>query len=583
MKNLLLLFLLFLGVSTGAFSQDVVLQRTSDLMPQRYVINGDAFLEELSDGSLTLTLSDDFSTPRGPDVRILLGNSLSLTGAVEIVNLTRINHFSGERTFAVPAGVGINDFDNILFFCVAFQQFWASGTFGDAIDPNGGGGFVCAENEVMLSNGGNDVNICATDNMSDELRFANSISAQTSNYTYLITNENNILTAVVNDDFYDFEGASSETQRVHGIHFDGTLNPVIGANRMETTASGCFIHSNENGFITVRKTADCVSNFDCQDNLTATTDWMTSAEICPGDGNPDWVELRNSLFIAPGDHYAYVITDERQTVQQIVTDSNFNFENSGLATQRVYGIHYDGMLNPVIGAHRMQTTATGCFTHSGDDLFLTITKTACEPAFECVETLTATTNWATELDLCTNDAIPDAIPLLNNRFEKAGENYVYLFTDEFEILKEVVFDTIYNFEGTGDEIIRVYGMSYDGDLSPQIGQHRKNTTASNCFTHSGDDLFLTINKTAACNSTSSTQNAFLQSQIEVFPNPNNGQVFIKYGEATDIDRIEIFNNTGELLKTTDNQASVEIDHSGIFLLRFVSNNQAVTKRVMVQR
>ena len=575
-----LLTLLIIGISVAAFSQDVTMRRTSDLMPQLYVISGDAFLEELSNGELTLRLSEDFSTPRGPDVRILLGNSLSNTGTVEIVNLSTISHFRGARTFSVPAGININDFDNILFYCVRFRQFWASGSFGDVVDPNGGGSFECDESEVTLSNGGSEVSICPSDNQSDELQFANSLSAQTSNYAYLITDENDILSAVIDENAFDFEGSTNETQRVHGIHFDGDLDAVIGSPRLETSASGCFTHSSDNGFVTIRKTTNCGSNFECQDNLTATTNWQTSVEVCPNDGDADWVPIRNNLFIPAGDHYAFLITDESQTVQQVVVDTIFNFEGSSLETQRVYGIHFDGELNPVIGANRMQTTATGCFTHSGDNLFLTVNKT-CDGPFECVETLTATTNWVTNVDVCANDQEPDNVRLVNNLFVPAGENYVFMFTDESEILQEVVFDTLYNFEGTGDGIIRVYGLSYDGELFPQIGEHRRNTTASECFIHSGDNLFLTINRTTTACSTTSTNDDFLQSQIEVYPNPNNGEVFIDYGELQNIKRVEIYKNTGELLQVTEAESRLVIEQSGIVLMRFITEDQAITKRILV--
>lgn len=95
MKNLLLLIGISL-ISFSLFAQTVVQERTSDLMPELYSISGDAILEELSTGSLQLRLSDDFTTPNGPDVRIFLNNtSSSATGGVEIVNLSSIGHFNG--------------------------------------------------------------------------------------------------------------------------------------------------------------------------------------------------------------------------------------------------------------------------------------------------------------------------------------------------------------------------------------------------------------------------------------------------------------------------------------------------------
>ena len=207
-------------------------------------------MEELSDGSTILRLTDNFATPPGPDVRILLSNSLSLSGAEEIINLSTIGHFNGANTFEVPPSINIEDFDRILFFCVVFNQFWASGSFSAAIDPNAGS-FTCAENTVSIADGSTTMDICPTDEVNDEISFVNNIQSLSSNYAYLITDENDILQEVLPGAYFDFEGSSSATQRVHGVHFDGTLEPVIGANRMQTSASGCFVHSDNNGFVTI--------------------------------------------------------------------------------------------------------------------------------------------------------------------------------------------------------------------------------------------------------------------------------------------------------------------------------------------
>ena len=165
-------------------------------------------------------------------------------------------------------------------------------------------------------------------------------------------------------------------------------------------------------------------------------------------------------------------------------DSTYNFEGSGDAVQRVYGMHYDGQLNVEVGQNRFMTTASECFVHSGDNLFLTITKDACPDPFECMESLTATTNWATSADLCPSDGEADIVELRNNLFIAPGENYVYLITDANEVVQDYTLDSLYNFEGSGDEEQRVYGIHYSGQLNILVGQNRLMSSASGCFTHS---------------------------------------------------------------------------------------------------
>ncbi len=697
MKPIYILSCFLFLLSFESFAQTVVSQRTSDLKNERYVISGDAFLETLDNGVNRLRLSEDYDTAWGPDVRILLNNSVSGFGGFEVVNLTTINHFNGALTVDLPEGINIEDYNFVVFFCVTFNQLWASGQFGEVV---GNSNSTCKTSSVFGATGVSGTDICPSDGTSDSVSFANSLNIPAGDeYVYLITDENEIVSEIITQDFYDFEGSGPATnrvygmnysgtldmqigqhrfatqasgcfehsdmndfltitkdgcgsdfecvetltattdwagsveicpsdgssdfvelrnnqlieagsnymylitdaneilqevtsselfdfegsgpgeQRVYGIHFDGTLNPRIGQNRLNTTATGCFTHSGANLFLTIEKTA-CASDFTCEESLTATTDWATSVDICPNDGVTDFVELRNNLFIDAGDHYAYLITDAQGILQEVSTAQEFNFEGSPEAEQRVYGIHFDGILNPQIGQDRRMTTASGCFQHSGDNLFLTINKTGCP--YECVETLTATHNWVTDIDICANDGLNDEIFLQNNLMISPGSNYVFLLTDANEILQEVITDSIYNFENTSLEEQRVYGMSYAGELDAKIGENRKMTSADECFIHSGDDLFITINKTAACNTTS-TVDAQLAKQINVFPNPSNGVINIDLN-ALDVqfDQVTLFDITGRKVRDIQNLNNIQIEQAGVYLIQFSNSEVSTTKKIIIQ-
>ncbi|MEM8907451.1 MAG: hypothetical protein AAGD05_06360, partial [Bacteroidota bacterium] len=99
--------LMIVSLASGSMAQTLVGERIADLNPALYPISGQAVLQAFDDGTLTLGLTDDFDTPWGPDVRILLANALDLNGAVEIVNLTSINHFEGAIDFDVPDNIQI--------------------------------------------------------------------------------------------------------------------------------------------------------------------------------------------------------------------------------------------------------------------------------------------------------------------------------------------------------------------------------------------------------------------------------------------------------------------------------------------
>ncbi|MEM9546744.1 MAG: T9SS type A sorting domain-containing protein [Bacteroidota bacterium] len=493
MHRIFLILLIVFFSNSFLQAQAVVLERTAELMDEGYPIDGTAFLEELDNGDLQLRLSSDFSTPFGPDVRIFLNNSLAATGGVEIVNLSDIGHFNGAITFDVPDGVGIEDYDYIVFYCFQFSQLWASGEWGDTTPP--GGGFECLESDITLTNGTGVVDICPSDDIPDVLTFINSLDLPANtHYAYLITDENEILQEVISGDSYDFEGSLIDEQRVYGIHFDGTLQPAIGSIRTATSATGCYTHSSILEYVEITKNA-CPPPFECLASSTFTNGGTTSLDICPSDGMSDQISLLNSLSLDPGEHYAYLITDANELLTDVVYNSSFDFEGSSDMEQRIYGIHFDGNLNPVFGTDRSITSASGCFTHSDAENYLTVTKNACPPSFVCEESSTSS-NSENTIDICASDGIGDIIELTNSINSEAGDNYAYLITDSDEILLEVVIETTYNFEGSGEETQRVYGIHFDGDLMAQIGENRLSTTASECYEHSDSDIYLTVTKNA---------------------------------------------------------------------------------------
>jgi hypothetical protein len=240
-------------------AQALTRERTADLRPLDYAISGDAVLEEFDDGSLKLRLTSDFSTPAGPDVRIFLSDGATATGGVEVVDLSAISHFSGARTFDVRAGVTLEQYSHIFFYCRAFAQPWADGVWGEPTDL--APGFECLESLVTTNEGVNQVDICTTDGWVDTVFLQNNISTTPGeHYVFLLTDTNEIVQEILTTDNYDFENTGTEKLRVYGLHFDGELEPAIGETRRNTTATGCNIHSGDDNFVTVDRTATCATS-----------------------------------------------------------------------------------------------------------------------------------------------------------------------------------------------------------------------------------------------------------------------------------------------------------------------------------
>ena len=247
-----------------SFSQTLVKSREAVLKKIGYTITGKAFLEEYSNGALKLRLDEDFATPSGPDVQVLLSKTTSTAGALPIANLVALNHFSGAITFDVPANTTIEEYQYILFHCVAFNASWANGNFGAAVEVEEP--YTCQETLTATTGWVTEISICSTDGKADSIPLLNNLFIPSGeNYAFVLTDTNEFVKGVVYDSIYDFEGAGNEPIRVYGVNYSGELNNItIGGGRERIGATGCRTHSGGNLYLTV-KMDGCVSGFKDQE------------------------------------------------------------------------------------------------------------------------------------------------------------------------------------------------------------------------------------------------------------------------------------------------------------------------------
>ena len=219
------------------------------------------------------------------------------------------------------------------------------------------------------------ITVCTDDGIADNIGLRTSLTGITlgQDYSFLVTDNNNILQAVVNSTSFNFDNTGLETQRVFGIHYQGALNAVVGRNITEITAADCVQLSSNTAFLTINKES-CVETFECVSSTVSSTAGGQTT-ICPTDGVSDVISFTNSLGEAPVDNYAYIISDDRDIITQVLTADSFDFEGSGDGTLRVRGVHFDGTFQASIGSSVTSVTATGCAQVSSG--FITINKGNC--------------------------------------------------------------------------------------------------------------------------------------------------------------------------------------------------------------
>jgi len=99
-------------------------------------------------------------------------------------------------------------------------------------------------------------------------------------------------------------------------------------------------------------------------------DGSDAITVCVGDGTDDNIGFINTSVAF--DPYQYIITDENNVIIEIMTESTFNFESSGVGVCRVWGVSFTGDLGLMVGQTLEDISMTDCFGLS--DNFVEVTK-----------------------------------------------------------------------------------------------------------------------------------------------------------------------------------------------------------------
>jgi len=126
------------------FGQSIVETRTASLVDGDYSLDGTVHLELFDDNSLNLRFESNYQTQSNVfDVHVFLTNNSNYTSPIDtsgsllvanIGTISGLNYSSGPMTFSLPAGTGINDYQNIVFICIQYGRLhWGNGVFGPSV------------------------------------------------------------------------------------------------------------------------------------------------------------------------------------------------------------------------------------------------------------------------------------------------------------------------------------------------------------------------------------------------------------------------------------------------------------------
>ncbi len=307
---------------------------------------------------------------------------------------------------------------------------------------------LCSNVECTVSGGaisimdlGTDIEICVTDNMSDQ--FTVDLNSNTGISQWIIVDSVGTIIGIQegSDNTFDFESSAIGMCQIWHISTrDSTFNLMLGMDI--ATLEGC--HSLSNAITVVRLSGAC-ANPECAEILPgsiALLDGEIETTLCVDDGMNENLEVMLTGNTGAG---FFVITDADGIILDLENEPLFNFEGSDTGVCLIY---YASVLEPFGGLRPGVniTDVTGCVNLSN---IITVEKESCVAPPPCVVSggAISTSNGETEITICADDEIADPID-----FTLTGASGIsmWLLTDSAGNVTQTFDGSTIDFEGSDE-------------------------------------------------------------------------------------------------------------------------------------
>ena len=126
-------------------------------------------------------------------------------------------------------------------------------------------------------------------------------------------------------------------------------------------------------------------------------------------------------------------------------------------------------------------------------------------------------------------------------------------------------------------------MIFPKEITPSISD-----VTGTCSSLSANFIEVTIQESAACATTSTDE--LSDEDVKIYPNPAVNNVMLEYRDLSDGAYINVFDAQGKMVlrqTLTQNSGAANIDVQnllgGIYMVRVISDNQSITKRILITK
>lgn len=198
----------------------------------------------------------------------------------------------------------------------------------------------------------------------------------------------------------------------------------------------------------------------CEGGTLSTVAGDTLVYTCPGDTLTDLVILA-SAGADTAASFTYVITNDAGIILAFSDSDTINLSDAPEGTCLLWGLSYTDTLRAAVG----DTATTVVFSDSCADLSNAVTVVRAIPDGGTV----ATDGGDTEVTVCLSDTLSDVVSVVHTSGSAA--QYTYVVTDTSNAILGLPGSADINFGNAGVGICRIWGLSFTGNITAQIGDN----------------------------------------------------------------------------------------------------------------
>jgi hypothetical protein len=331
-------------------------------------------------------------------------------------------------------------------------------------EPNGGG--------ITLDDGSTSTTIIV-DGVPDPLNVNLDGTGAGSNRGWIITDDLGNILALPPAPPFDLDGAGVGECSIYYIRYEDGTTGIMAGNNL-TDLMGCFDLSNP---IVVDRIAPTNPGSLASGSIQMPSG-MTERTTCPGDDIDITVQLNYTITTG---EVGYFLTDDDFTILSISASPMLSLTGAPPGECYIFAVNYTGDITVVPGDDFFNDDLT-----SGKDEASTNAIVVTRQNVEGGTILTQ--RGESTVYVCTGD---DDFVGFRARGEEDNAEFIFVITDDNNNILGLNDDGFLNFGTVPEGVCRVWGLSYTGDITAQLGDNAAAVALSDqCFDLSDD--FITV-------------------------------------------------------------------------------------------